>query len=458
MNELTLLYTHSMSIGYGRMGVKLADALVDAGVRVYDSLGLAPEHERSTVGFDEFRSAPPQPTNVVSWISVPTHARWWHEKQFASCFTMWEASNLPPSFRDTLHEFDVLMVPSAQNLELFGQYHDDVRFVPLGVDLDKWHFRPRSTPDKNFVFLCGGSGKRKGVDVAFEAFRTVFKGWKKRWGPEPQLVLKNPKGEAQYRGYDRVLMVSGRLSNEAEIDLYASAHCYVQPSRGEGFGLQPLQAMAQGCPTILTNAHGHSSFANLGIPLGWSWSKADYFIYGDAGDWWEPDLDELCELMWDVYKNYQTHEVKASVNAQTVIPAEFSWQRCAERFIDAHDGQLAAPYKGDGAYHFPSYLQYLVRVSKPWQAEIAGLNYMWQPGKDYYEPADVKRILFERGVLDPACLEGPDPGLAANQIERIGAYSAHKEWCPTCNQQLNSRPVQADTLYQEMENQANAWG
>ena len=454
MNELTLLYTHSMSIGYGRMGMKLADALISLGVDVYDSLGVPPagmEEQASDV--DDRRYAPDGPTNVVSWVSVPTHARWWYTNQFASCFTMWEASSLPPSFRDTLHEFDVLLVPSYQNYDLFSEYHNNVEVNPLGVDPQAWHYQPRLSHDKYFNFLCGGSGKRKGVDLAFNAFRTVFKNWKKKWGPEPRLILKNPKGESQFRGYDRIEMVSGHLTNQAEIDLYSTAHCYVQPSRGEGFGLQPLQAMAQGIPTILTDAHGHTTFARYGIPLDWGWSKAEYFIYGDAGDWWEPNFDDLCEKMWDVYSNYEQHLEKAEAVAKDVIPKDFTWRSCAERFVKAHDGQLYVPYNGNGCYHQPEQLRYLVRVTQPWKADIAGLTFMWTPGIDYYEPADVKRILFERGVLEPACLAMPDHGLASNQVERIGAYSAQKSWCPTCGQQLNSQPTLADSMYQEMENQ-----
>jgi hypothetical protein len=460
MNELTLLHTHSMAIGYGRLGIKLSDALTKLGVDVFDDIGPVPINESSFVTEAHDRvgeKMPASPTNVVSWVSVPTHARWWSTNQYAACFTMWEASVLPPSFRDTLHEFDALIVPSLQNMELFSQYHSNVRYAPLGVDTDKWYFQPRQTPDRYFNFLIGGSGKRKGTDLAFNAFRTVFKGWKKKWGPEPQLIMKNPKGEAKFRGYDRVVMSSGHLSNEAEIDLYSTAHCYVQPSRGEGFGLQPLQAMAQGIPTILTDAHGHSAFAKYGIPLDWDWAEAEYFIYGDAGNWWEPNFEHLCELMWDVYNDYGRYQARAAHVATHVIPQEFSWEQCALRFIDAHDGALSLPYRGDGSFHKPEQLRYFVRVTKPWSADIAGLQYIWAPGKDYYEPADVKRILFERGVLDPSCLQGEDHGLANNQVDRIGDYSASMGWCPTCNQQLNVGAKLEDVLYQEMENQAPAW-
>lgn len=462
MNEITLLYTHSMSIGYGRLGIMLAEALERQGVTVWDDLGVPPEdRERETEARERIgRKLAPGPTNVASWVSVPSHARWWYTGQFTSVFTMWEASVLPPSFRDSLHEFDVLIVPSEQNVELFSRYHHNVVLNPLGVDLDRWHYRPRSTPDRYFDFLIGGSGKRKGTDLAFQAFRTVFGDWKGK-GPEPRLVMKNPKGESKFRGRDRVLMVSGRITDEAEADLYASAHCYVQPSRGEGFGLQPLQAMAQGMPTILTDAHGHSSFAKYAThPIGWSWDKADYFIYGDAGDWWEPDFEALCEAMWDVYHNYEPHRAAAEQVAKNVIPAQFTWDHCADRFVDAHGDALTRPYTGDGSYLRPEQLRFKVRVTHRYPSEgdvvdIAGASYLWLPNQDYWEPADVKRILFERGVLDPSCLEGDDTGLADYQIERIGGYSADREWCPTCHQQLNTGVQHADVIYEQMLREAS---
>lgn len=459
MTELTFLYTHSMSIGYGRMGVMLAEALERQGVTVWDDLGDPPkDRERATERAERAgRRQSPKPTNVVSWASVPSHARWWYRGQFTSAFTMWEASVLPISFRDSLHEFDVIIVPSEQNVELFSKYHDNVVLNPLGVDPERWHYVPRTDPEREFRFLIGGSGKRKGTDIAFKAFKTVFGDWKGK-GPEPILVMKNPKGESQFRGHSRVEMVSGRLSDEAEAGLYATAHAYLQPSRGEGFGLQPLQAMAMGLPTVLTDAHGHSSFAKYAThPIGWDWEKADYFIYGDAGDWWEPDFEQLCEAMWDLYHDYDPHRAMAEQVAKNVIPNHFTWAHCADRFIDAHGDALERPYTGDGTYHHPEQLRFLVRTSRDYPhpteppVDIAGEAYRWKKGQDYWEPADVKRILFERGVLHPDCLEGEDTGLVPVQIERIGGYSASKEYCDSCGQRLNTAPTRADDLFEQMK-------
>src|SRR5207248_1555121 len=51
-------------------------------------------------------------TNAVCWVSVPTHARGWWKGQHPTIFTMWEAMTLPEAFRENLHEFDTIIVPS----------------------------------------------------------------------------------------------------------------------------------------------------------------------------------------------------------------------------------------------------------------------------------------------------------------------------------------------------------
>lgn len=456
MSELTFLYVHNRAMGYGRLGMDLAEALKKEGVTVYDDLGDRPDdsiaHSEVPVASGHTRS-PHGPTNVVSWVSTPGHAEWWWKGQYTSVFTMWEADNLPAAFRDTIHNIDLLVVPSMQNVELFSRWHKNVKYVPLGVDTERWHYVPRQDPGQFFNFLIGGSGPRKGTDLAFHAFRKVFGDWKGK-GPIPKLTMKSPRGESKFRGYDRIEMVSGKITDQEEQDLYATAHCYIQPSRGEGFGLQPLQAMAQGCPTILTDAHGHESFAKYAThPIGYSMTKADYFIFGDTYppmQWWEPDFEQLCEAMWDVYHNYEPHRAAAEQVAKNVIPRDFTWDLVARRFVDAHDGMLDLPYAGDGTHLTPDILKFKVQVLRAHEADIAGHKHFWFPNTVYSEPADTKRLLFEAGVLDPVCIQGDDHGLSDAQVEQIGAYTAAKEWCPTCHQQLNTGIQKADVIFDGM--------
>lgn len=461
--QLNLLHVHSTAIGYGRLGVYLADELRKQGVTVHDHLP-SPAEDMSAQRLDDHLNEGKSAgiSNVACWVSVPTHARGWWKDQTACLFSMWEATVLPESFRETLHEFDTVIVPSLQNLELFGQYHDNVRFVPLGVDPDRWHYQPRQDPSPFFNFLIGGSGTRKGTDLAYRAFKTVF-GEDGSWpndGPIPRLIMKSPRGESDKPRHDRVTQVAGRIEDAEEVALYGAAHCYLQPSRGEGFGLQPLQAIAQGLPTILTDAHGHESFAHLGVGISAELAKSAYFIYGDAGDWWEPSFDELCEAMEDVYLRYDKHLERAEVSAETVAK-EWTWADTTRKFLDAVGRDRLGPYEGRAEWYETQRRRYLVITNKDWTCDIAGITYHFKAGEEYWELADVKRILFEAGLLAPSCLhdygkdgraDGTfDTGLTEEQAAKIDRYTAAHEHCPSCGQRLNSRPTKSDELFAEAE-------
>lgn len=434
-------------MGYGRMGVNIARQLRRMGIEVYDHLTGQKDY-----GAKEFEGNSAR-CNLAVWASTPSQAKGWWTGQHVGILTMWEATRLPESFRENLHEFDTVMVPSFHNVELFSQYHDNVHFIPLGFDPEVWNYAPAPEVRNEFRFLIGGSGPRKGTDLAYKAFKRVFQTWPND-GPVPVLVMKNPRAEDFYG--DRIRMVTGKISAQEERDLYVDSHCYLQPSRGEGFGLQPLQAIATGRPTILTAAHGHDSFAHLGFGLNHTLSPAAYFSHGHAGEWWEPNFEQLCDYMEYVYNNYEEASALAEKNAE--LAKEFTWKRTAERMVDLLGGYMG-PYEGPEIWHEPEIKLYRVRVNKPWQADIAGIQYLMEPGRDYWEPADVKRHLFDGGVLDPECLtetlpDGTviaDRGLNKEQAAKIPAYTASHAYCPTCHQRYNSQPTRGDDLLEAMK-------
>lgn len=443
MTALNLFFVHTEALGYGRMGVNIAREVERMGITVYDDMPM-PDGLRTNTKVEGDRK--PGLSGAVCWLSVPVHAKGWWEGQFASCFTMWESTYLPPSFRESLHEFDQIIVPSQQNVELFSEYHDNVHYVPLGINPDTWHYTPRQPPNIYFDYLIGGSGERKGTMLAYDAFRKVF-GNEGSWpeqGLIPRLIMKSPQGKEPV-DHPRVMMISGRLTADDEIALYESAHVYLQPSRGEGFGLQPLQAIAQGIPTILTNAHGHAAFAELGIPLSATLAKAGYFTAGDAHDWWEPDFVELCDQIRWVYDNYTTALDTAEQSAQ-IVADTLTWRHCAQRLIDAIGPEHLGPYTGTGEWHKPAVRLYPVVLDRDYGADIAGIAYQWTKGETYYETADVKRIMWENGVLDPVCLQGTDAGLHPRQLAATDAYSGAHSYCRECRQRLNSQPTEADDL------------
>lgn len=428
--QLNFSYLHSERLGYGVHGIAQHKGLTNIGIDVYD--GLADSQD---LDLAEKRQGI---CKDILFLTLASHVNGWWEGQRSHLFTMWEAMEIPETFRETLHNFETILVPSQACLELFSRYHANVKYVPLGIDGERWHFQERNRDDIFFNFMIAGSGARKGNDLAHAAFLKVFGDRQLEVGrPIPRLIMKSPKNE-KYEG-NNVQVVGGYMPPEDEVALYASAHCYLQPSRGEGWGMQPLQALAQGIPTILTDAHGHVPFAKYGIPISATSSPATYMqIFGESGDWWEPNFDELCEAMLQVYENYDEHVARAATNSQTVIE-EFTWEKSAEAIIEALGGRErlseTIELPSEKVWFQPDIRKYRVITLRDWKADIGGTTYFFAKGKTYYELADVKRVMFEAGVLDPICVVHDD-GLSSLQLERLDSYSAQFDNCPTCGHKI----------------------
>lgn len=340
---------------------------------------------------------------VILWGAPPNHVRAWHTGQRSAIVTMWETTSIPATFRATLDAYDTVIVPSPQNLEMFSEYHPNVKYVPLGVDTDKWFYTPRKE-SRIFTFFSMANSVRKGNDLLTKAFRHVFG----NGDDKVQLVVLDPRIHVRPR--KGILPIHNLVDDTELMALYASAHCYLAPSRGEGFGLQPLQAMAQGIPTILTDAHGQAQFAHLGIGIPAGLSQSYGFVHGDAGNWWEPDFDALCAAMKGVYDDYDAACTRAAFNAKRVA-AEWSWKLPGHLLLNAL-GDLEGPMIDKVGEFEPPQRRYLLRVSRRTQCQIAGVPHDFKVGVDYQEVSDVKRVIFDAGLLDPACIDIKEPGFA----------------------------------------------
>lgn len=131
----------------------------------------------------------------------------------------------------------------------------DVRILPLGVDLDL--FRPTTNPTKDFIFHLGSEDPRDQTLLVFHAYASVAK----RLPDVPRLVLGGNIADGLRshinRAADRLglsdrVSIAGRLSDEALAQAYRDALLVVQPSSDEGFGLQPLEALASGAALLVT--------------------------------------------------------------------------------------------------------------------------------------------------------------------------------------------------------------
>lgn len=176
-------------------------------------------------------------------------------------YTMFESDKIPEEWPEYLSIADRVIVPSRWCQEVFAKSGVQTQVIPLGYDDDIYkpiQRRPRDKSKQDFVFLhYNAFNIRKGNSEVFKAFVQEFR------KDEPvKLVLKTTLNQPPIPmdEYPNIEVITGKIPDEAMQKLLARADCFVFPSRGEGFGMTPLEAMATGLPTIVPNAHGHSEY------------------------------------------------------------------------------------------------------------------------------------------------------------------------------------------------------
>jgi glycosyltransferase involved in cell wall biosynthesis len=200
------------------------------------------------------------------------------------------------------------------------------RIAVLGNGIDE-RFCPSSTRETEhepFLLCVGSLDPRKNLDRLLSAWLRL-----RKEGRIPERFQLKIIGSQNLRNFARVNSSDGngvewlgRLDDATLIDHYRSATAFVFPSLYEGFGLPPLEAMACGCPVVLSHAAsipevGGPEF-NPGLPP--SDGTALYF---------DPlSEDELCRQLETVVRLGQDQRRILIENA-LARTRQFSWESVA---------------------------------------------------------------------------------------------------------------------------------
>ena len=207
---------------------------------------------------------------------------------------------------------------SAEQLVMHGVCRPEKIFIaPNGHEHAlRWDSAAAKLPliknlKKPYVLLIGSKAKHKNIQVVLRqaealdaagidivvvgAASRIFEG-------EAELDRPN----VHYTGY---------VTDDDLAALYEGARCLVFPSRTEGFGIPPLEAMTRGCPVISSNA---ASLTEVG-------GDAVVYVDPDRSDGWRDAIVGIA-----ANANFRA-EMMAKGRKRAAL---FSWKRSAEIYVD----------------------------------------------------------------------------------------------------------------------------
>lgn len=304
-------------------------------------------------------------------------------------YTMLEVTGLPKEWVRQANEMDEVWVPSFFNVETFRNsgVKVPIHLMPLGVDTNYFNPLIKKFPlSDDFKFLTVFEwGERKAPEALLVAFNRAFR------AKDPVVLLC--KANCTDPGVDvpaiirslnldpeggRIEFIFNKYLPYYQLgSLYRSADCFVLATRGEGWGMPILEAMACGLPVIATNWSAQTTFLNSynGYPLQVrdlipAVAKCPYYR---GFKWADPDMDHLTYLFRHVFENQDEAREKGRRAAEDVAAKwtfRHSAARIAKRLSEIQNKQL----------DFPSYIPYPARkrvaldVSRGIGEQITGIG------------------------------------------------------------------------------------
>ncbi|MCP3177589.1 glycosyltransferase family 4 protein [Desulfuromonas sp. KJ2020] len=198
--------------------------------------------------------------------------------------------------------------------------YDREVFYPTNVD-DLLGLRERLHLPSRFVLFVGSIEPRKNLLRLLQAYQLLsdrlrrevklvlagFRGWENR---EVMAILKKLEGDVHYLGY---------VTEQDLAALYNLADLFVYPSLYEGFGLPPLEAMACGCPVLV------SRIASLPE------------VCGEAAAYLDPENVE--EMTAELTRLLEDGTARGQLATKGLERAQlFSWERSAREHLAVFAG------------------------------------------------------------------------------------------------------------------------
>ncbi|CAN5137445.1 glycosyltransferase family 1 protein [soil metagenome] len=240
-------------------------------------------------------------------------------KWFSKKFYYYYKFLIPKILTQSIQIFTVSNFSKSELVKIYKISPDKITVVYNAISHDFLEKKGNLLRNNFNKYILGVSSlePRKNIKTLINSFEELAE-------PNLSLVLvgkENPEvfsdnNFERYKSYKEKIHFTGYVSDEELVRLYSHAELFVYPSLYEGFGLPPLEAMASGCPVLVSNT--------TSMPE----------ICGDAALYFDPNNGkELSSLILNVLNVNELRKTLIEKGADRV--KKFSWSASADAIINS---------------------------------------------------------------------------------------------------------------------------
>lgn len=247
-------------------------------------------------------------------------------------FDLADTDKISPRMADLANKVDLIMVPSefSQRVYIESGVTKPVEVVPHGLSslFDSPKQTSESSDDNvNVLFFFLHSTLRKGADIVYTVMKRILKERKNvhlivKGGDDPQLGFTH---------LPRTTIIRNWMQEDELIRLYDSCQILLAPSRGGGFELNVLEALARGLVTITSTWPAITEYADGALFIR-SRGKANCLPDNPVhiGYGVDPDPEHAYELINYALDNLDYLKKKAEKKAPE-FREKYTWAKVAEK-------------------------------------------------------------------------------------------------------------------------------
>ena len=193
-------------------------------------------------------------------------------------------------------------------------------------------FRAYRDQGENLLLFVGRMTHQKGLHVLLDALPQVL-----ARHPHTRLLVVGRRSDAlepeiRRRGLQDAVSLLGFVTDAQRNEMLATADAALMPSLYEPFGIVALEAMAAGCPVIVSRVGGLAEVVKNGV--------TGLTVRPD-------DAQSLCQAI-DQVLTYPLQARQRAAQAQAVVKADFNWARIARLTLDVYASVATAVRGGNG--------------------------------------------------------------------------------------------------------------